>query len=63
MLFIPLVELSVTRHRRDLFDLYAILDFHLPEEHSTIDFLSYGCWCGMSGSGSPVDALDRFVFE
>lgn len=46
--------------RRDLVDLKEMIE--QKTGRSAFDYLSYGCYCGLGGSGSPVDDIDRLVF-
>lgn len=29
---------------------------------SRFDYVDYGCWCGVGGSGKFVDYVDKYVF-
>lgn len=41
----------------DLFQLYKITKY--VTNRSPLDYVNYGCYCGVSGFGEPVDEIDK----
>ena len=44
-------------NKRGLLELAFMIDCETNRDPT--EFIDYGCWCGPSGSGTPVDELDR----
>ncbi|NXH10206.1 PA21B Phospholipase, partial [Bucco capensis] len=44
---------------RALWNFRKMIKCTLPSSHPLLDFGDYGCYCGLGGSGTPVDELDR----
>ena len=52
-----------SRARRSLWNFGGMLACAIPNVGNPVTaaarYTNYGCWCGVGGSGAPVDAIDR----
>ncbi|XP_059894384.1 phospholipase A2-like isoform X3 [Gadus macrocephalus] len=44
---------------RSLHQFRAMIMCVMPDSWPMMDYTDYGCYCGLGGSGAPVDDLDR----
>ncbi|KGL74612.1 Phospholipase A2, partial [Tinamus guttatus] len=44
---------------RAVWQLRRMIKCTIPHSDPIRDFANYGCYCGLGGSGTPVDELDR----
>ncbi|XP_041475997.1 acidic phospholipase A2-like [Lytechinus variegatus] len=51
------VDAAPTKEKRSLLQLNTVISCYTGK--SGFDFNGYGCWCGLGGSGNPVDDVDR----
>ncbi|GCC31074.1 hypothetical protein chiPu_0009529 [Chiloscyllium punctatum] len=62
MLFLLVLQVDgqPQRRRRDIWQLSKVLSCATGKNFFQITwrYLNYGCWCGVRGSGKPVDRID-----
>ncbi|XP_003729324.1 acidic phospholipase A2 BpirPLA2-I [Strongylocentrotus purpuratus] len=59
--FLYQVDAAPTKEKRSLWELDTVISCYTGR--SGFDFNGYGCWCGLGGSGKPVDDVDRCCME
>lgn len=57
----PVGAASAEVSPRAVWNFRKMIKCTLPSSHPLLDYADYGCYCGLGGSGTPVDELDRFV--
>ncbi|KAF1388960.1 hypothetical protein PFLUV_G00068340 [Perca fluviatilis] len=58
-LFILVVSLPALLCYRAVWQFRAMILCTVPDSWPVLDYADYGCYCGLGGSGTPVDELDR----
>ncbi|CAH2295321.1 phospholipase A2 [Pelobates cultripes] len=51
--------ISAAPNSRALWDFHALIKCAIPNSAPLKEFNNYGCYCGLGGSGTPKDTLDR----
>lgn len=51
---------SGTSQSKALWHFAQMIECVQPDT-SALKYNRYGCWCGVGGSGTPVDDVDRYV--
>ncbi|KAM4614422.1 phospholipase A2, minor isoenzyme-like [Discoglossus pictus] len=49
---------AIPRQKRSIMHFSKIIQCTIPNSNP-LDYNDYGCYCGLGGSGTPVDELDR----
>ncbi|XP_059569527.1 phospholipase A2 [Alligator mississippiensis] len=50
---------SAAAFPRSVWQLHNMIKCTIPDSDPVKDYTDYGCYCGLGGSGTPVDQLDR----
>ncbi|XP_038674139.1 phospholipase A2 [Scyliorhinus canicula] len=50
---------SRSRQSKALWQFRGMILCTIPDSIPLLDFSNYGCYCGIGGSGNPVDELDK----
>ncbi|XP_041643409.1 phospholipase A2-like [Cheilinus undulatus] len=61
-LFILCISLPALLGYRALWQFRSMILCTVPDSWPILDYADYGCYCGLGGSGTPVDELDRCCY-
>jgi hypothetical protein len=57
------MSIPILYNHFDIYRIHAFIKEKSDDKYFTDEMNQYGCWCGQTGSGNPVDDLDRYTIN